>query len=112
MTAKKNNQLAIVGQIVPQENKYYKRVSRVYLIVSFVMLVVLILTAVFSIIYFNEYITYANFRYLLRDFSSIDSFSESSYQNIVYNSGSDSDFKYYKNGISIINNGSYIRFLK
>ncbi len=110
MTAKKNNQLAIVGQIVPQENKYYKRVSRVYLIVSFVMLVVLILMAVFSIIYFNEYITYANFRYLLRDFSSIDSFSESSYQNIVYNSGSDSDFKYYKNGISIINNGSYMYY--
>ena len=79
---------------------YYASVSALYKISERFLWLILIIFLVFSMITNYKEITYDNFFYLLRDFSSVsDSQSTNNYQVLSYDSDSRQKFALYRGGI-------------
>ncbi len=104
---RKETQISVVGQLGPNINKYYKKVSRTYLFAGIVFLVLLLVYIGGVYIFFGDYITYGNLKYLVRDFSSLRSSEDTALTSIVYNGSEGTLFSGYRGGISVINNVRY-----
>ena len=78
---------------------YYASVSALYKIAERLLLLVLIIFMVFSLVTNYKEITYNNFFYLLRDFSSAADSQASSYQVLSYDSSDRQNFALYRGGL-------------
>ncbi|MBQ7600135.1 MAG: hypothetical protein IJU57_05640 [Clostridia bacterium] len=107
MENRREKQISVVGQLGPNINRYYKKVGRTYLLAGIVFLALLLVYIAGVYIFFGDYITYGNLKYLVRDFSAIGSGEDSSITAIVYNGSEGTKFSGYRGGVSVINNVRY-----
>lgn len=100
------NQSAIPvnGQLAPQENRYYRRVSRTYLAAGLVLLIVLLLYCVTAVALWGEYITYDNLTYLARDWSTMSFSGGTTFSRLVYNAGENTRFAGFRGGVALCGN--------
>ena len=103
-------QISVAENVSPTENKYYRRISRIYLILTFLFLVLFLVFVASAFAVFGKDITYSNFKYLLKDFSSDQIVKDTDFENLAFNARTDSGFCYYKGGLALINNDSFRYF--
>lgn len=106
----KNTQVSVAGHIEPQINKYYLKVSRRYLVVGVVFMVLLLLYIGGVTVFLGDYVTYDNLRYLARDFDAMTLSGSGDFTKIVYNGSTDMAFAYFRNGLAACDNDSYMYF--
>ena len=78
---------------------YYASVSALYKVVERFLWVMLIIFVIFSLVTNYKEITYNNFFYLLRDFSTAADSQTSNYQVLSYDSNSRQNFEIYRGGL-------------
>ncbi len=78
---------------------YYASVSALYKVTERILLVVLVAFLVFSLITNYQEITYSNFFYLLRDFTTAADSQTSNYQVLSYDSSERQQFALYRGGL-------------
>ena len=81
---------------------YYAGVSAYYKVAERILLVLLVLFIVFSIITNSSEITYNNFYYLLKDFTSAADAGNNTYETLSYESDSRQRFVLYRGGIAAV----------
>ena len=99
--------VAVAGQIESQVNRYYLKVSRKFMVAGILVLLLLLLYIVFVTMFFGEYVTYDNLKYLVKDFDTINLSGESDFTRIVYNGNETTDFAFFKNGLSMVDSDKY-----
>lgn len=102
--------LRVAGRIPPQVNRYYKNVSRVYKGFAVALLLVLFLFFLAVTMFFGEYVTYENMRYLVRDFGAMMSAESDGFSTVVYNGSSNMKFESFKNGLAAAGGDRYLYF--
>ena len=81
---------------------YYANVSAHYKVAQRILFIFLVLFLVFSIITNFSEITYDNFYYLLKDFTSAADAGNNSYETLSYESDSRQNFVLYRGGIATV----------
>lgn len=103
----KNTQVSVAGHIEPQVNRYYIKVSRRYLVVGIVFMLILLLYIGAVTVFLGDYVTYDNLKYLARDFDAMTLSGNDDFSKIVYNGTEDTTFAYFRNGLAVCNGDSY-----
>ncbi len=78
---------------------YYASVSALYKVVERLLWVVLVIFIIFSLLTNYQEITYNNFFYLLRDFTTAADSESSNYQVLSYDSSNRQNFALYRGGL-------------
>ncbi len=78
---------------------YYASVSALYKVAERFLWVILVVFLIFSLVTNYKEITYSNFFYLLRDFSTAADSQSSNYQTLSYDSNDRQNFALYRGGI-------------
>ena len=104
---RQNVKVDVAGQIESQVNRYYLKVSRRFMAAGILLLFVLLAYIVGVTMFFGEYVTYDNLKYLVRDFDKISLSGENEFTKIVYNGNENTSFSFYKNGLSMVDSDRY-----
>lgn len=102
--------LRVAGRIPPQINKYYRGVSRAYRGIAIAMLVTLFLFFLAVTMFFSDYVTYENLRYLAKDFGAMSSSETDGFSPVVYNGSGNMKFEIFKNGLAAAGGDKYLYF--
>ncbi len=78
---------------------YYAHVSASYKIIQRALVVILVVFILFSVLINRNEITYANFFYLIKDFSSAAGNEQNNYETLSYESDSRQKFALYRGGL-------------
>ena len=81
---------------------YYASVSAGYKVAQRFLWMLFILFMLFSIVFHHKEITYDNFFYLMRDFSSAVDAETSNYETISYESSPGQHFSLYRGGVAVV----------
>lgn len=81
---------------------YYATVSAGYKVAQRFLWLLFILFMIFSILFHYKEITYDNFFYLMRDFSSAVDSETTSYESISYESSPGQHFSLYRGGVAVV----------
>ncbi len=103
-------QVSVAERIEPQINKYYLKVSRRYLAVGVVFMLVLLLYIGAVTVFLGDYVTYDNLKYLAKDFSAMTLSADADFSKIVYNGSDDMTLTYFRGGLAICDSDSYVYF--
>lgn len=106
----KSLQVSVAGRIEPQINKYYLKVSRRYLVVGVVFMLILLLYISCVTAFLGDYVTYDNLKYLARDFNAMSLTSNADFSKIVYNGSDDMALAYFRGGLALCDNDSYMYY--
>ncbi len=98
--------IRVDGRIKERENVYYRRVSDRYRAAGFVLIFALALFCAVMLVRYNEYITYDNFVYLIRDVGSVGSGGVEKYSEIKYTAGDGTVFEPFGGGLALIDTDS------
>ncbi len=104
------NGLRVAGKIPPQINRYYKTVSKAYRGIAIALLLLLVLFFLAVTMFFSDYVTYENIRYLVRDFGSMISSETEGFATIVYNGSEHMKFETFKNGLAAASGDRYLYY--
>lgn len=102
--------VSVADRIVPQVNRYYLKVSRRYMVLGIVLMLALIFYIVFVMLFCGEYVTYANLRYLVRDWNAMTMPGSEDFTKIVYNGSDNTKFTYFRGGLAMCNADSYLYY--
>ena len=102
--------LRVAGRIPPQINAYYKKVSKGYKACAILLLLILSLFFLTVTMFFSDYVTYENVRYLVRDFGAMMSSETGGFSNVVYNGSEHMKFDAFKNGLAAVSGDKYLYF--
>ena len=102
--------LRVAGRIPPQINTYYKKVAGVYKACGIALLLLLFLFFLAVTMFFSDYVTYENMRYLVRDFGTMMSSDSEGFAPVVYNGSANMKFDTFKNGLAAANGDKYLYF--
>ncbi len=97
------NKVSVAESIGPQVNRYYLKVSKRYMIVGIIMVLLLFLYVICVMTFFGDYVTYDNLKYLSRDFSAVSIKGDMSFSKIVYNGRENMSFGYFRDGLAVAN---------
>ncbi len=97
----------VSGKIGPQINRYYAKISKRYRALGALVMAVLVLYISFIIMFFGEYITYDNLKYLARDLGSVAEDNGGMFEGIMYSAGEDAEFSLFREGVSVSDTNSY-----
>lgn len=103
----RGNKVTVAEQFSAQINRYYLKASRKFLAAGIAVLIVLVLYIACVTMFFGEYLTYENLKYLVRDFDKINLSGTVDFDRIVYNGGENAVFGYFKNGLSMCGPDEY-----
>ncbi len=103
-------ELRVAGKIPPQVNRYYLKVAKTYKICGVALLLVLVLFLIFVTMFFSDYVTYENMRYLAKDFGAMMLSEDVGFTNIVYNGVDNMKFVSFKNGLAAVSSDKYLYF--
>ncbi len=106
----KNMQVSVAGRIEPQINRYYLKVSRRYLVVGVVFMLVLLLYIGCVTVFLGDYVTYDNLKYLARDFNAMTLSADADFSKIVYNGSDDMAISYFRGGLAVCDNDAYMYY--
>ena len=101
-------QVSVAERIEPQINKYYLKVSRRYLAVGVVFMLVLLLYIGAVTVFLGDYVTYDNLKYLARDFSAMTLSADTDFTKMVYNGSDNMTLTYFRGGLAICDIDSYV----
>lgn len=107
---KEKTMVSVADRIEPQVNRYYLKVSKRYMALGIVLMLALLVYIVCVMMFFSEYVTYDNLKYLVRDWSAMTMPGEDNFTSIVYNGTDDTDFKYFRSGLAVCNTESYMYY--
>ena len=99
--------IPIAGRVEKQRNRYYLRVSRRYMVAAVLVLLLLVLYIMCVTVFFGEYVTYDNLKYLLRDMDAITVGGHDDFERIVYNASENTEAEYFRNGIALCDTDKY-----
>lgn len=102
--------LRVAGKIPPQVNRYYKKVSKVYKGFALALLFTVFLFFLTVTMFFSDYVTYENMRYLVRDFGAMMSSETDGFSTVVYNGSDSMKFEAFKNGLAAASGDKYLYF--
>lgn len=102
--------VSVADRIEPQVNRYYLKVSRRYMAAGIVLMLALLAYIVCVMLFFGEYVTYDNLKYLVRDWSAMTMPGGEEFTSIVYNGTDNTDFRYFRNGLAVCNPDSYMYY--
>lgn len=102
--------LRVAGKIPPQMNRYYLKISKVYKGFTIALLLVLCLFFLAVTMFFGDYMTYENMRYLVRDFGAMMSSETDGFASVVYNGSENMKFESFKNGLAAASGDKYLYF--
>ncbi len=102
--------LRVAGKIPPQVNRYYVKVSKIYKGFAIALLLVLFLFFLAVTMFFSDYVTYENMRYLVRDFGAMMSSETDGFSSVVYNGSDSMKFESFKNGLAAASGDKYLYF--
>jgi len=102
--------LRVAGKIPPQINRYYRNVSRAYKGAAIALFLVLFLFFLAVTMFFSDYVTYENMRYLVRDFGAMMSSETDGFSTVVYNGSDSMKFDAFKNGLAAASGDKYLYF--
>lgn len=102
-----NKRVEVAGRIVPQVNRYYLKISRRYMAVGIILMISLLVYIMCIMMFFGEYVTYDNLKYLVRDFEATSIPGSDEFTQIVYTGSDGMKFEYFKGGLAISNGDSY-----
>lgn len=103
-------QVSVAERIEPQINKYYLKVSRRYLAVGVVFMLVLLLYIGAVTVFLGDYVTYDNLKYLARDFSAMTLSADTDFSKMVYNGSDNMTLTYFRGGLAICDSDSYVYY--
>ena len=92
--------VSVAGRITPQINRYYYKISKKYMTVGILFMLVLVLYLICVMAFFGEYVTYENLKYLIRDFSAMSVPGSGEFTKIVYNGSDDMTFSMFRGGVA------------
>ena len=101
------NGVPVAHRIEPRVNRYYLKVSRLYMAAGITLMLILILYAVSVMMFFGEYVTYDNLKYLVRDWSAMTMPGSESFTDIVYSTSEDAEFTLFRNGLALYDHEIY-----
>jgi len=101
------NSVPVAHRIEPRVNRYYLKVSRLYMVVGIALMLVLILYAALVMMFFGEYVTYDNLKYLVRDWSAMTVPGSSTFTDIVYSASENAEFTLFRNGLALYDHEIY-----
>lgn len=102
--------VSVAEKIEPQINRYYLKVSKRYMALGIFLMLTLIVYIVCVMLFFGEYVTYDNLKYLVRDWSAMTLTGDDSFTDIVYNGNDNTHFAYFRNGLVVCDNDSYMYY--
>ena len=102
--------LRVAGKIPPQINRYYKNVSKVYKGFALALLLTVFLFFLTVTMFFSDYVTYENMRYLVRDFGAMMSSETDGFSTVVYNGSDSMKFETFKNGLAAASGDKYLYY--
>ena len=102
--------VSVAGRITPQINRYYYKISRKYMTVGILFMLLLVLYLICVMAFFGEYVTYENLRYLIRDFSAMSVPGSGDFTKIVYNGSDDMTFSVFRGGVAACDGDSYLYY--
>lgn len=102
--------LRVAGKIPPQVNRYYQKVSKAYKACGITLLLMLFLFFLAVTMFFSDYVTYENMRYLVRDFGAMMSSETGGFSTVVYNGSDSMKFEAFKNGLAAASGDKYLYF--
>lgn len=108
--SKPQKPLRVAGKIPPRVNRYYQKVSKAYKGVGIALLLVLFLFFLAVTMFFSDYVTYENMRYLVRDFGAMITSETEGFTTIVYNGSDSMKFETFKNGLAAASGDKYLYF--
>lgn len=97
-----NGTVKVSSAVVPQENKYYRRVSRNYGLLSIFFILLLVLFLVIALYFYGDYITYDNLGYFVRDWKAMSAV-DSDFSRIDYSWDNAIEFTKFRTGIAVCN---------
>ncbi len=105
--ARENETITVSDTLEPRVNRYYLKTSRKFMAAAVVSLLVLVLYIVFVAVFFGEYVTYDNMKYLVRDIDAMNIGGQSSFEKIVYNADGGADAEYFRGGLALSSPDKY-----
>ncbi len=106
----KKTALRVAGKIPPQINRYYKTVSKAYRGIGIGLLFAMFVFFLSVTMFFSDYVTYENMRYLVRDFGAMMTSEVSGFSSIVYNGSEHMKFETFKNGLAAASGDRYLYY--
>lgn len=107
---KYKNAVSVADRIEPQVNRYYLKVSRRYMALGIFLMIALLFYIVCVMLFFGEYVTYDNLKYLVRDWSAMSLPGNEDFTNIVYNGTDGMSFRYFRNGLAVCDVDSFLYY--
>ena len=102
--------VSVAGRITPQINRYYYKISKKYMTVGILFMLVLVLYLICVMAFFGEYVTYENLKYLIRDFSAMSVPGSGEFSKIVYNGSDGMTFSMFRGGVAACDGDSYLYY--
>lgn len=106
----KKTAMRVAGKIPPQINRYYKTVSKVYRGIGIGLLLMMFVFFLTVTMFFSDYVTYENMRYLVRDFGAMMTSEGGGFTTIVYNGSEHMKFETFKNGLAAASGDRYLYY--
>lgn len=103
----RGKKVTVAEQFTAQVNRYYAKVSRKFLVAGVIVFLILLMYILCVTMFFGEYVTYDNLKYLVRDFDKINLSGSVEFDKIVYNAGDNTSFGFFKNGLSMCATDGY-----
>lgn len=100
----------VSGRIIPQFNRYYYKISKKYMTVGIIMVLVVVLYIICVLAFFGEYVTYENLKYLVRDISALSVPGSGEFTKIVYNGSDSMTFTLFRGGVTACDGDSYLYY--
>ena len=101
-----SGKLALENTYTDSVSKYYVKTSRIYFVLSFFTLVLLVLFVFFALIFNVKNITYDKFYYFIKDLDTILSSEDFSSFSVDYNYDSNRSYEEYKGGFTTVGKSS------
>ncbi len=102
--------LRVAGRIPPRVNRYYRRVSKCYRGIAIALLFTLFVFFLAVTLFWSDYVTYENMRYLVRDIGAMMSSETDGFASVVYNGSGSMKFESFKNGLAAAGGDRYLYF--
>lgn len=94
--------IRVDGEIKHRENKYYLSLSEKYRTAGFLLFLIFVVFCGVMMLRYNEYVTYDNFVYLIRDFDSVNESDREGETEIALNVSEASVIDRFRDGFAVV----------
>lgn len=103
----KKETVTVAEQVEARVNRFYLKKSRKYLAAGIVVMLMLLLYIIGVTLFFGEYVTYDNLKFLVKDFDAMNVTGTTVETKIVYNGSDSMTFKSFRGGLAVCDSDKY-----